>query len=359
MKRVNKFVRIIAVLVVMCMMATVAMAAEAGKVWLSVTQSANGQDTVALVITDTTVTDGLIKITYDSEKLTYQDVTVSSEHVAMHAVNADNAGEVLISWVAPEEYESDGSAITLIEVQFAGADDALELTGEAHDAEGNVIAIGTVDTSALEEAVENAKALEKEDYTEESWEALEDALENAEEVLKDPTATQEEVDAATEALEEAMDALEEKPEEPTTTPTEPEEPTTEPGEPTTAPSEEPTETPTEAAVDTTELEKAIKKAESLKKKDYTTKSYKAMEAALKQAKSVLADENATQKEVDNAAKVLNAAIKALVPATGKNPETGDDSQLVLVAAIGALALVGIVALAVLGSKNKKNGRFAK
>ena len=356
MKRVNKFVRIIAVLVVMCMMATVAMAAEAGKVWLSVTQSANGQDTVALVITDTTVTDGLIKITYDSEKLTYQDVTVSSEHVAMHAVNADNAGEVLISWVAPEEYESDGSAITLIEVQFAGADDALELTGEAHDAEGNVIAIGTVDTSALEEAVENAKALEKEDYTEESWEALEDALENAEEVLKDPTATQEEVDAATEALEEAMDALEEKPEEPTTTPTEPEEPTTEPSEePTTEPSEE----PTKAVVDTTELEKAIKKAESINKKDYTNKSYKAMEAALKQAKSVLADENATQKEVDNAAKVLNAAIKALVPATGKNPETGDDSQLVLVAAIGALALVGIVALAVLGSKNKKNGRFAK
>lgn len=352
MKRVNKFVRIIAVLVVMCMMATVAMAAEAGKVWLSVTQSANGQDTTALVITDTTVTDGLIRITYDSEKLTYQDVLVSSEHVAMHAVNADNAGEVLISWVAPEDYASDGSAITLIEVQFAGADDALELTGEAHDAEGNVIAIGSVDTSALEAAVEKAKTLEEEDYTEESWAALEEALKNAEDVLKDPTATQEEVDAAAEALEEAMEALEEKPEEPTTAPTEPSE------EPTTAP-EDPTEVPTEAEVDTTELEKAIRKAESINKKDYTNKSYKAMEAALKQAKRVLADENATQEEVDNAAKVLNAAIKALVPATGKNPETGDDSQLVLVAAIGAMALVGIIALAVLGSKNKKNGRYAK
>ena len=368
MKRVNKFVRIIAVLVVMCMMTTVAMAAEAGKVWLSVTQSANGQDTVALVVTDTTVTDGLIKITYDSEKLTYQDVTVSSEHVAMHAVNADNAGEVLISWVAPEDYESDGSAIALIEVRFAGADDALELTGVAHDAEGDVIAIGTVDTSALEEAVEKAKALEEEDYTEESWEALEEALKNAEDVLKDPTATQEEVDAAAEVLEEAMDALEEKPEEPTTVPTEPEEPGTEPSEepgtepseePGIEPSEEPTTAPAEEEVDKTELEKAIRKAESINKKDYTNKSYKAMEAALKQAKRVLADENATQEEVDNATEVLNAAIKALVPATGKNPETGDNSQLVLVAGIGALALVGIVALAVLGTKNKKNGRYAK
>lgn len=344
MKPVKKFVRVLAVALILCMMmATAVSAAEAGKVWLSVTQSASGEGTVALVITDTTVTDGLIKITYDSEKLTYQDVLVSSEYVAMHAVNAENPGEILISWVAPEAYEADGSAITLIEVRFEGADDALELTGAAHDAEGNLIAIGSVDTSALEEAVEDAKALKEEDYTAESWAALEEALEEAEDTLKDPTSTQEEVDAATENLKEAMDALEEKSEDPTTVPSEPEEPSSAP----------------EEGVDTTELEKAIKKAESLKEKDYTPKSYKAMEAALKVAKSVLADEDATQEEVDAAADALNKAIKALVPSTGKNPGTGDDSQLVLVAAIGALALVGIIALAVIAGKNKKNGRYAK
>ena len=331
MKRVNKMLRALAVLVAMCMMmATVASAAENGQVWLSVTESANGEETSALVVTNTTVTDGLIKITYDSEKLTYKGVMVSSEHVAMHSVNAETAGEVVIAWVAPEAYESDGSAVTLIEVQFTGTGAEPELTGAVHDAEGNEISIGSVDTSALEEAVENAKSLNEEDFTEESWTALEEALEQAEDVLKDPTATQEEVDAAAEELNATAEALEEKPEE-----------TTQP------------------EVDTTELEKAIAKAEKLDKKDYTAKSYKAVEAALKVAKSVLADENATQEEVDNAADALNKAIKALVPTTGKNPGTGDDFPLVPVIAIAALALIGIVALVILGCRNKKNGRYAK
>ena len=77
-----------------------------------------------------------------------------------------------------------------------------------------------------------------------------------------------------------------------------------------------------------------------------------MKAALKVAEKVMKDEDATQEEVDAAADALNKAIKALVPATGKNPETGDDSQLVLVAAVGALALIGVAALIVL---NKKKG----
>ena len=55
-----------------------------------------------------------------------------------------------------------------------------------------------------------------------------------------------------------------------------------------------------------------------------------------------------------AADALNKAIKALVPATGKNPGTGDNSQLGLVAVIGVLALVGIVALIVI--RKKKGGK---
>lgn len=322
MKRVNSFLRVLAVVLVLCMtMATVAYAAEAGNVWLSITQSENGKNTAALIVTDTTVTDGLVKVTYDPEVLTYQGVMVSSEYVAMHAVNAEEAGVVLISWVAPEAYESDGSAVTLIEVNFEGASDAVEATGLAHDAEGNEYPIGTVDTSALEEALAKAEELTEEDYTEESWAALEEAKEAAEEVLEDPTATQEEIDAAAKALEEAIAALEEYVE----------------------------------PVDKSELEKAIKKAKSKKQKDYTKKSYDAMLAALKVAEAVYADEDATQEEVDAATDALNKAIKALVPNTGKNPGTGDESQPVLVAAIAALALIGIGALVVLNNKNKKKG----
>ena len=319
MKRVNKLLRLLAVVLVMTlMMATVAFAAETGKVWISTSESEEG--TVAMILTDTTVTDGLVKVTYDPEVLTYKEVKVNSQYVAMHSVNAEEAGTVLIAWVAPEAYEADGSVLTLIEVIFEGVqeENTLEATGVAQDAEGNELPIGTVDTSALEEAIAKAEELKEEDYTEESWAALEEAKEAAEEVLKDPTATQEEVDEAAAALEEAIAALEEQ------------------------------------VVDKSELEKAIETAKSKVEKDYTKKSWDAMEAALKIAEQVMADEDATQEEVDAAADALNKAIKALAPATGKNPETGDDSQPVLVAAVAALALIGVVALIVL--KKKKGGK---
>lgn len=318
MKRLNKIVRLLALAMVLCMMmATVAAAAEAGKLWLSVTESEEG--TVAMILTDTTVTDGLVKVTYDPEVLTYEGVTVSDEYVAMHSVNAEEAGTVLISWVAPEAYEADGSALTLITVNFAGKDGTVEATGSAHDAEGNTLAIGSVDTSALEEAIAKTEALEEKDFTEESWTALEEAKAEAEAVLADPTATQSQVDEAAEALEEAIAALE------------------------------------EFVADKTELEKAIKKAKSLKKADYTKKSWDAMQAALKVAEKVMADADATQEEVDAAADALNKAIKALAPATGKNPGTGDETPIVLVFAIGTMALAGIVALLVMNKKNMKKG----
>lgn len=320
MKRVNKLLRVLAVVLVMCMMmATVAYAAESGKVWLSVAETPNGKNTVAMIITDTTVTDGLVKVTYDPEELTYKGVMVNSEYVAMHSVNAEEAGVVLISWVAPEAYEVSGTAITLIEVSFEGVSEGVEAAGIAHDAEGNEYPIGTVDTSALEEAIEEAKSLNEEDYTKETWKELEKELKEAEKVLEDPTATQSEIDEAAEALKEAIAALEEKP------------------------------------VDKSELEKAIELANSKKQKDYTKKSWDAMKAALKVAEKVMKDENATQEEVDAAADALNKAIKALVPTTGKNPGTGDDSQPVLVAAIAAIALIGIGALVVMNNKNKKKG----
>lgn len=319
MKRVNKLLRLLAVVLVMTlMMATVVFAAETGKVWISTSESEEG--TVAMILTDTTVTDGLVKVTYDPEVLTYKEVKVNSQYVAMHSVNAEEAGTVLIAWVAPEAYEADGSVLTLIEVIFEGVqeENTLEATGVAQDAEGNEMPIGTVDTSALEEAIAKAEELKEEDYTEESWAALEEAKEAAEDVLKDPTATQEEVDEAAAALEEAIAALEEQ------------------------------------VVDKSELEKAIETAKSKVEKDYTKKSWDAMEAALKIAEQVMADEDATQEEVDAAADALNKAIKALAPATGKNPETGDDSQPVLVAAVAALALIGVAALIVL--KKKKGGK---
>jgi ABC-type transporter Mla subunit MlaD len=106
-------------------------------------------------------------------------------------------------------------------------------------------------------------------------------------------------------------------------------------------------------VDIGNLEKAITKAKSLKKADYTIESWNAMEAVLKVAEKVMADQGATQDEIDDAADALDKAIKALALPTGKNSETGNNTFVVMVAVIGAVALAGIVVLLVYKQKNRR------
>lgn len=322
MRRLKKIISSVLLMALLGMMlATAAFAAETDSAWISVTETSDG--TQVSLVADTTVTDGLVKVTYDSTKLTYQNVTVSEAYVAMYAVNAEEAGVVLISWVAPEAYTTEDS-IALIQVNFTGTagEEDITVTGQVHDAEGNAIALGDVDTSALEEAVAAAEALVEEDYTEESFAAVEEALENAKAVLADPTATQEEVDAAAEALNDAIAALEKAPEE-----------TAEP-------------------VDTTELEAAIKKATELDEDLYTEKSYAAVKEALAEARKVLRNENATQEEVDEATDALNDAISALKRSTGKNPGTGDSAMIGLAVLLVVASAAGVILLVIM----KKRGQ---
>jgi hypothetical protein len=89
------------------------------------------------------------------------------------------------------------------------------------------------------------------------------------------------------------------------------------------------EKPAEPEIDKTKLQEAIDSAASKKQSDYTKKTWDAMQAALKAAKAVLADENATQEQVDTAANALLAAIRALAPSTGNSPETSDNSAMEL------------------------------
>lgn len=79
------------------------------------------------------------------------------------------------------------------------------------------------DTSALAAAIEEAKAIELEPYTEASATALQDAVAHAEDVLGDP-ADQAQVDEAAAALEAAIEALEPEPTDPGPTDPEPTDP---------------------------------------------------------------------------------------------------------------------------------------
>ena len=217
-----------------------------------------------------------------------------------------------------------------------------------------------IDTAALQSAVDSAKALDANDYTEGSYADVKDALEAAEAMLADPTsqeevnaaaadlqsavkdlvsiaelrdycaehaeytedaytadsyaayaeafkaaqavlenadASQDEVDEALAALTEAVNGLEEKP---------------------------------DVEVSKDALQNLYDQYKDTQQGSYTDESYAAFAEALKNAAAVLADENATQADVDNAFNALNSAAEALTEKTEKpdpeNPTGGDDGQ---------------------------------
>ena len=136
-----------------------------------------------------------------------------------------------------------------------------------------------VDKSKLVETISESEKKAETDYTVESWKDFSDALKAAKDVLAKDDVTQEEVDAATAALTDAAEKLETKP----------------------AP----------VVVNKEALQQAISEGKKKVETDYTAESWKPFAEALAAAKTVLANADATQDEVDAAAAALTAAAAAL------------------------------------------------
>ena len=150
-----------------------------------------------------------------------------------------------------------------------------------------------VDKTALASKIEEAEGKKKEDYTEETFNALEGALANAKTVLDDADATQDEVDNAAIILDNAINGLKTKPVVPT--------------------------------VNKDALQAKYDKIKDKAKDNYTDDSWNAFVTARDAAKTVLENDNAAQDDVDKALTNLNTAIDGLVE---KEPEpTVDKSEL--------------------------------
>lgn len=126
----------------------------------------------------------------------------------------------------------------------------------------------------LQTAVNKASKLEKADYTTNSWEAFAEALKAAQQVLDNKNATQQDVDAALSALQDAISKLEA--------------------------TAEPKPNPEPGVVDKAALNATINKAAAINLGLYTDDSANALRAALKKAREVSDNSNATQKQVDAA-----------------------------------------------------------
>lgn len=141
-----------------------------------------------------------------------------------------------------------------------------------------------IDTSALQTLYNQYKDAENTNYTPESWAMLQNALADAKNVLDDIDATQEEVNTVYTRLENAVKNL-------------------------------------AVAADFSKLNEAIDKAEAIDTSKYTASSVAKLDVALLEAKKVANNLNATQKEIDDATNLLNAAIKALELAGSGNKPT--------------------------------------
>ena len=141
-----------------------------------------------------------------------------------------------------------------------------------------------VDTAKLAGLVADAEKLKESAYTKDSWAAFKKALDAAKAVLNNANATKADVDAAYNALNAAMKALKPASSKPT---------------------------PAPETTDKSKLQATIDQAKALDLSGYTKKSAQAVRDALAKAQSVLADDNATQADIDAAQKALADAIAAL------------------------------------------------
>ena len=137
-----------------------------------------------------------------------------------------------------------------------------------------------VDKTKLQEQIAIAKTKQEADYSPKTWNDFKNAEIKAKEINDQtaPLPKQSEIDAATKALQDAIKAL---------------------------------------AVDKTALQNAINTANSKRKEEYTTQTWKALEEALAAANPVNTDKATTQSKVNVATEKLEQAIKNLVPLTEK------------------------------------------
>ncbi|MEB7954792.1 TIM-barrel domain-containing protein [Enterococcus faecalis] len=173
------------------------------------------------------------------------------------------------------------------------------------------------DKKALEAMIAKAKAIKPsagKEFTSESKARLTEAIDQAEGILADKNARQEQIDTAEKNVKTALDSLEEQ----------------------------------VLQADKTKLRELLQKAETLKPKagkQFTKASQEALAEAIKQAKALVEDPNATQEAVDKCLSILAQAIEAMAEEPISSNSTGNNGNHGTVSGTGGVTSPGKVTAA--------------
>ncbi|MDU3436010.1 MAG: glycosyl hydrolase, partial [Enterococcus faecalis] len=168
------------------------------------------------------------------------------------------------------------------------------------------------DKKALEAMIAKAKAIKPsagKEFTSESKARLTEAIDQAEGILADKNARQEQIDTAEKNVKTALDSLEEQ----------------------------------VLQADKTKLRELLQKAETLKSKagkQFTKASQEALAEAIKQAKALVEDPNATQEAVDKCLSILSQAIEAMAEEPISSNSTGNNGNHGTVSGTGSVTSPG-------------------
>lgn len=211
------------------------------------------------------------------------------------AENYNEEDHTTDSWASLQEALNQAKAVADDEnASQLTVDRAIEQLQTAID--GLEKAPAVTDKTLLAEMIAAVEKMQKGEYTDESWNALQQQLKDAKAVMNDESAVQDEIDEAVKALETAVRSLEK------------EQPSVE--------------------IDTSELEALLGMAEHLDLDKFTKESAKTVYDAIEVAKAVLNDPKANQDEVDAAAAGLQKAVDALTLKRDDDAQTQhpDDSD---------------------------------
>lgn len=274
---------------------------------LEVIESGDLEGVVPVVIKEFNESLEEAKQVYENSKATEAEVDAAFKRLtnAIHMLEFKQGNkEVLKNLINSAEaldeniYTSESWINLIEEIQKAkdvyndenAMQDEVDNAVESLKAAINNLVINNVNKTELQKLVDKISSLNKDEYIESTWSALESKLNNSIEVLNNSNASQGEVDKAYNDLLVSYLGLRLKP-------------------------------------DKSKLEDLINKVKDMDLSKYTKESVNNLNVALAKASEVLANDKATQKEIDKAASELEVAKANLVTKTnGTNSSNGNSNN---------------------------------